>query len=120
MPANSLRPQVVQVMAAHRERPLTTTEIYEHVAALVSWPSLSVIWEGRQTSTRSLPTEARETTPSSPSVQPTGCSAHADTREKALKHTKCRPWSRMSSRGFDVRTDRPVACKSESSSVRVG
>ena len=28
----SLRPQIVQVMAAHRERPLTTEEIYEHVA----------------------------------------------------------------------------------------
>ena len=33
MAANSLRPQIVQVMAAHRERPLTTTENYQHVAA---------------------------------------------------------------------------------------
>ena len=33
MAANSLRPQIVRVMAAHRERPLTTTEIYQHVAA---------------------------------------------------------------------------------------
>ena len=33
MPANSLRPQVVQVMAAHRERPFTTEEIYEHIAS---------------------------------------------------------------------------------------
>ena len=33
MPANSLRPQIVQVMAAHLERPLTTEEIYERVAA---------------------------------------------------------------------------------------
>ena len=32
MPATSLRPQIVQVMAAHRERPLTTEEIYERVA----------------------------------------------------------------------------------------
>ena len=35
MAANSLRPQIVQVMAAHRERPLTTTEVYQYVAA---WP----------------------------------------------------------------------------------
>ena len=33
MAANSLRPQIVRVMAVHRERPLTTTEIYQHVAA---------------------------------------------------------------------------------------
>ena len=33
MAANSLRPQIVQVMASHRQRPLTTTEIYQHVAA---------------------------------------------------------------------------------------
>ena len=33
MAANSLRPQIVQVMAAHRERPLTTREIHQHVAA---------------------------------------------------------------------------------------
>ena len=33
MVANSLRPQIVRVMAAHRERPLTTTEIYQHVAS---------------------------------------------------------------------------------------
>ena len=33
MAANSLRPQIVRVMATHRERPLTTREIYEHVAA---------------------------------------------------------------------------------------
>ena len=33
MAANSLRPQIVRVMAAHLERPLTTTEIYQHVAA---------------------------------------------------------------------------------------
>ena len=33
MAANSLRPQIVRVMAAHRERPLTTDEIYEQVAA---------------------------------------------------------------------------------------
>ena len=33
MVANSLRPQIVRGMAAHRERPLTTTEIYEHVAS---------------------------------------------------------------------------------------
>ena len=33
MAANSLRPQVVRVMAAHRERPFTTEEIYEQVAA---------------------------------------------------------------------------------------
>ena len=33
MAANSLRPQIVRVMAAHRERPLTTTEIDQHVAA---------------------------------------------------------------------------------------
>ena len=33
MAANSLRPQIVQVMASHRQRPLTTTENYQHVAA---------------------------------------------------------------------------------------
>ena len=33
MATNSLRPQIVQVMAAHRERPFTTQEIYEQVAA---------------------------------------------------------------------------------------
>ena len=33
MAASSLCPQIVRVMAAHRERPLTTEEIYEHVAA---------------------------------------------------------------------------------------
>ena len=33
MAANSLRPQIVRALAAHRERPLTTTEIYQHVAA---------------------------------------------------------------------------------------
>ena len=33
MASPSLRPQIVQVMAAHRERPFTTGEIYEHVAA---------------------------------------------------------------------------------------
>ena len=33
MTATSLRPRVVQVMAAHRERPFTTEEIYEHIAA---------------------------------------------------------------------------------------
>ena len=33
MAENSLRPQIVQVMATHRQRPLTTTEIYQHVAA---------------------------------------------------------------------------------------
>ena len=33
MAANSLRPQIVRVMAAHRERPLTTDEIYAQVAA---------------------------------------------------------------------------------------
>ena len=33
MAANSLRPQVLLVMAAHRERPPTTEEIYEQVAA---------------------------------------------------------------------------------------
>ena len=33
MPATSLRPQIVQLMAAHRERPFTTQEIYEQVAA---------------------------------------------------------------------------------------
>ena len=33
MVVKSLRPQIVQVMATHRERPLTTAEIYEHIAA---------------------------------------------------------------------------------------
>ena len=33
MAANSLRPQIVRALAAHRECPLTTTEIYQHVAA---------------------------------------------------------------------------------------
>ena len=33
MAANSLRPQIVRLMAAHRERPFTTEEIYEQVAA---------------------------------------------------------------------------------------
>ena len=33
MATNSLRPQIVQVMAAHRDRPFTTQEIYEQVAA---------------------------------------------------------------------------------------
>ena len=33
MTSTSLRPQIVQVMAAHRERPLTTEEIHEHVTA---------------------------------------------------------------------------------------
>ena len=33
MAANSLRPQIVRVMAAHHERPFTTEEIYEQVAA---------------------------------------------------------------------------------------
>ena len=33
MPSTSLRPQIVRVMAAHRERPLTTEEIYEQVAS---------------------------------------------------------------------------------------
>ena len=33
MAASSLRPQIVRVMAAHQERPLTTREIYEQVAA---------------------------------------------------------------------------------------
>ena len=32
MASSSLRPQIVQVLAAHRERPLTTEEIYEYVA----------------------------------------------------------------------------------------
>ena len=36
MTATSLRPQIVRVMAAHRERPLTTDEIYERVAASAS------------------------------------------------------------------------------------
>jgi hypothetical protein len=33
MAANSLRPQIVRALAAHRERPPTTTKIYQHVAA---------------------------------------------------------------------------------------
>ncbi len=33
MASSNLRPQIVRVMAAHRGRPLTTREIYEHVAA---------------------------------------------------------------------------------------
>ena len=36
MTSSSLRPQIVQVMAAHRERPVTTEEIYEHAAAGVA------------------------------------------------------------------------------------
>ena len=33
MASSSLRPQIVQVMADHRGRPLTTAEIYESVAS---------------------------------------------------------------------------------------
>ena len=33
MPATSLRPEIVQGMIAHRERPLTTDEIYDHITA---------------------------------------------------------------------------------------
>ena len=32
MASSTLRPQIVRVMAAHRGRPVTTTEIYDYVA----------------------------------------------------------------------------------------
>ena len=40
MAAGSLRPHILRVMSAQRERPLSTREIYEAVAGR-GWPALT-------------------------------------------------------------------------------